>query len=134
MDLVLATRAQRGGNLTNLVGEVSTLADTLSPLLADNRDEFSTLFDQVNEVSDILVRQQDRIDLAVSQLPRLAERFYAVTSEGSWVNVYIVGVVATPFVMDPIDLGSSSGEPRSEEHTSELQSLMRISSAVFCLK
>src|SRR3546814_5967363 len=25
-------------------------------------------------------------------------------------------------------------EPRSEEHTSELQSLMRISSAVFCLK
>src|SRR3546814_2371231 len=28
--------------------------------------------------------------------------------------------------------GSASG--RSEEHTSELQSLMRISSAVFCLK
>src|SRR3546814_8025899 len=26
------------------------------------------------------------------------------------------------------------GEPRSEEHTSELQSLMRLSSAVFCLK
>src|SRR3546814_7909740 len=28
----------------------------------------------------------------------------------------------------------SSGTPRSEEHTSELQSLMRISYAVFCLK
>src|SRR3546814_10316213 len=27
-----------------------------------------------------------------------------------------------------------SGRPRSEEHTSELQSLMRISYAVFCLK
>src|SRR3546814_2545322 len=27
-----------------------------------------------------------------------------------------------------------SGLPRSEEHTSELQSLMRISYAVFCLK
>src|SRR3546814_9530352 len=27
-----------------------------------------------------------------------------------------------------------SGEDRSEEHTSELQSLMRISYAVFCLK
>src|SRR3546814_1937386 len=26
------------------------------------------------------------------------------------------------------------GDPRSEEHTSELQSLMRISYAVFCLK
>src|SRR3546814_3183543 len=29
---------------------------------------------------------------------------------------------------------SESGEGRSEEHTSELQSLMRISYAVFCLK
>src|SRR3546814_4454316 len=31
-------------------------------------------------------------------------------------------------------LYGDSGENRSEEHTSELQSLMRISSAVFCLK
>src|SRR3546814_1683056 len=30
--------------------------------------------------------------------------------------------------------GSWSAESRSEEHTSELQSLMRISYAVFCLK
>src|SRR3546814_10050916 len=29
---------------------------------------------------------------------------------------------------------SSRSKPRSEEHTSELQSLMRISYAVFCLK
>src|SRR3546814_9983179 len=29
---------------------------------------------------------------------------------------------------------SSRSDPRSEEHTSELQSLMRISYAVFCLK
>src|SRR3546814_8664660 len=31
-------------------------------------------------------------------------------------------------------LGNFSGRIRSEEHTSELQSLMRISYAVFCLK
>src|SRR3546814_7815739 len=31
-------------------------------------------------------------------------------------------------------LGFVGNEQRSEEHTSELQSLMRISSAVFCLK
>src|SRR3546814_10091211 len=29
---------------------------------------------------------------------------------------------------------AAGGDPRSEEHTSELQSLMRISYAVFCLK
>src|SRR3546814_10342038 len=31
-------------------------------------------------------------------------------------------------------LGEARGRKRSEEHTSELQSLMRISYAVFCLK
>src|SRR3546814_7841359 len=31
-------------------------------------------------------------------------------------------------------VGDAGGQPRSEEHTSELQSLMRISYAVFCLK
>src|SRR3546814_2313807 len=33
-----------------------------------------------------------------------------------------------------VDNGIESGSFRSEEHTSELQSLMRISYAVFCLK
>src|SRR3546814_4730784 len=33
-----------------------------------------------------------------------------------------------------VRLGASKGPKRSEEHTSELQSLMRISYAVFCLK
>src|SRR3546814_7593828 len=32
------------------------------------------------------------------------------------------------------NLGNAAGGLRSEEHTSELQSLMRISYAVFCLK
>src|SRR3546814_2262669 len=34
----------------------------------------------------------------------------------------------------PGDQRKAAGEARSEEHTSELQSLMRISYAVFCLK
>src|SRR3546814_2978475 len=33
-----------------------------------------------------------------------------------------------------VDVLALNGEARSEEHTSELQSLMRISYAVFCLK
>src|SRR3546814_3446299 len=38
-----------------------------------------------------------------------------------------------PHIADLV-LPSGSSIPRSEEHTSELQSLMRISYAVFCLK
>src|SRR3546814_9999387 len=39
-----------------------------------------------------------------------------------------------PLRYDPCRCARSRRSPRSEEHTSELQSLMRISYAVFCLK
>src|SRR3546814_6326172 len=53
-------------------------------------------------------------------------------------DLYFAALVAGPsFFEDPrtkaIAAGAVPGE-RSEEHTSELQSLMRISYAVFCLK
>src|SRR3546814_9991334 len=41
---------------------------------------------------------------------------------------------ATDLVLAAQELGSLARNLRSEEHTSELQSLMRISYAVFCLK
>src|SRR3546814_4300175 len=62
----------------------------------------------------------------------LAETSPAGNSLGAWVILVpalgglIVGLMAR--------YGSDKIRGRSEEHTSELQSLMRISSAVFCLK
>src|SRR3546814_2314215 len=48
------------------------------------------------------------------------------------------GLIETPFVtahLDPVEAQRLDSQvQRSEEHTSELQSLMRISYAVFCLK
>ena len=44
LDVVLATLAQRGGSLTSLVDGVDGLSQTLTPLLAENRSEFTTLF------------------------------------------------------------------------------------------
>src|SRR3546814_8486984 len=39
-----------------------------------------------------------------------------------------------PFITTALRVGVARSVNRSEEHTSELQSLMRISYAVFCLK
>src|SRR3546814_5676859 len=39
-----------------------------------------------------------------------------------------------PAGLDPVPSGPATSDRRSEEHTSELQSLMRIPYAVFCLK
>src|SRR3546814_7138150 len=43
-------------------------------------------------------------------------------------------VLQFSLVLDVTQLCATGRSPRSEEHTSELQSLMRISYAVFCLK
>src|SRR3546814_9211999 len=51
----------------------------------------------------------------------------------AWAILYS-GIYLLLFIAIRSFLGiPSDGKPRSEEHTSELQSLMRISYAVFCL-
>src|SRR3546814_7572068 len=51
-----------------------------------------------------------------------------VAADAELFRVANLGRVAVTLALSPADAG------RSEEHTSELQSLMRISYAVFCLK
>src|SRR3546814_5494632 len=60
------------------------------------------------------------------------DRIKALVEQG-FGEVVLTGVDVTSYGPD-LPGGSSLGRLRSEEHTSELQSLMRISYAVFCLK
>src|SRR3546814_9744091 len=55
------------------------------------------------------------------------QRKYGISAEQSRANSGKMAAVAA-------ELGFAFNRGRSEEHTSELQSLMRISYAVFCLK
>src|SRR3546814_4944058 len=70
------------------------------------------------EVGDLRITWRD------FKLPPLADRLEL--RDGKWT---LRETTATPTAVE------SEAQPvRSEEHTSELQSLMRISYAVFCLK
>src|SRR3546814_1402906 len=87
----------------------STRTDTLFP--------YTTLFRSVTHVTT-------PIDSTIStkiEPPR--EDRYDLDPGQSYMQTYTVSSSGT----------ASSGGMRSEEHTSELQSLMRISYAVFCL-
>src|SRR3546814_4685281 len=73
----------------------------------------------------------------------LTSALFGSISGSSVANVVTTGSFTIPPMkrtgFRPHDAGAieaipSTGGPRSEEHTSELQSLMRISYAVFCLK
>src|SRR3546814_10002169 len=58
-----------------------------------------------------------------------APRLLWNASQSAPAGLYRIDPGAAPVVGDWVAIA-----PRSEEHTSELQSLMRISYAVFCLK
>src|SRR3546814_1670696 len=72
--------------------------------------------------------------LGVAALGTLAEFF---ADKVAWVDSIWDGIhsIVRPLGGALLALALvDSSDPRSEEHTSELQSLMRISYAVFCLK
>src|SRR3546814_1879050 len=77
----------------------------------------------------------ERIDLDGAALKidpaRLADEAASISLFGGarWIRVTLAGDEALPAIE-----GLLQAAQRSEEHTSELQSLMRISYAVFCLK
>src|SRR3546814_5012511 len=80
----------------------------------------------------------------VPQQPTLAN-YAVIFGDPSWYNGYInsiIYVVLNTVISVSVALPAAYafsryrflGDKRSEEHTSELQSLMRISYAVFCLQ
>src|SRR3546814_9398841 len=92
----------------------SPRTDTLFP--------YTTLFRSVNRYDPVkprdLARWLDYVGMSENEFDRVADTFRDPRvwrmEDGAWVRDVL--------------------ETRSEEHTSELQSLMRISYAVFCLK
>src|SRR3546814_5806366 len=100
----------------------STRTDTLVP--------YTTLFRSAEERIDIEVT--DKVDAnaakKINQIADAAERGanYVDKLKSALANVNTSGTDRLVSAMARAD--------RSEEHTSELQSLMRISYAVFCLK
>src|SRR3546814_6602135 len=79
--------------------------------------------------SDKLEREKNNLREAITCRHCKSEHLAAVW----WHCTAGVHRPASPFIPNINGLPRRRGRGRSEEHTSELQSLMRISYAVFCL-
>src|SRR3546814_3677222 len=75
-----------------------------------------------------IARDQQRAGIGESRTAIVGQRHPALH-----VHRPFGGVEQRDIVGGPAEIGGQIGQARSEEHTSELQSLMRISYAVFCL-
>src|SRR3546814_2095602 len=102
---------------------------TISPSLLAGFDQGAHMIDLLNEAElGIMVLGNHEFDFgpAVTR-QRIAEARFPILGANvvDTTGTLMEGTLAT---------WTTEVRPRSEEHTSELQSLMRISYAVFCLK
>src|SRR3546814_5738163 len=105
----------------------------------DTRFPYTTLFRSYRTLA-IRVALGERPDMALIALTHTltAQLFYSYAEAGCLevrptvtpLGSHAAGIEDTPLAAR----ASEAREARSEEHTSELQSLMRSSYAVFCLK
>src|SRR3546814_6065614 len=104
----------------------STRTDTLFP--------YTTLFRSDRETVDVFTHRDYLADVAITEGNRLSE----LGSNRVQSRHQTVGADFREHLLNSLGLLTGLGKhrrfSRSEEHTSELQSLMRISYAVFCLK
>src|SRR3546814_6803305 len=98
----------------------STRTDTLFPYTSLFRSQLAMMSNDAY-AADNLQTEQALQDAGWNRLEPNADGNALVDAQGREIPI------------DPALLSTSNGF-RSEEHTSELQSLMRISYAVFCLK
>src|SRR3546814_10602207 len=97
-----------------------TRTDPLFPyttLFRSNATEIDRLLANLAAVTDTVAGRLPELDVALAGLAEANAAVFRAGNRGEFLNQKIL----CAFV-------------RSEEHTSELQSLMRISYAVFCLK
>src|SRR3546814_1588349 len=101
---------------------ISTRTDTLFP--------YTTLFRSVRGGAIV---DMEAAESAILTAVHAAEQMAGETIQDVIVNVS-GGYPASQTVGVEVTIAGHEVGDRSEEHTSELQSLMRISYAVFCLK
>src|SRR3546814_16002468 len=96
----------------------STRTDTLFP--------FTTLFRSFNPYSQGVLRLSNWLIQPLRKIIAPGNRIDWPSLVACWLTAFVFLLLTWTLLTGML--------PRSEEHTSELQSLMRISYAVFCLK
>src|SRR3546814_3556681 len=96
---------------------------------SDGSMALTITFDLGTDLDTAQVQVQNRVAIAEPRLPEEVRRLGVTTTKSSPDLMMVVHMLSPDDSYDQLYISN-----RSEEHTSELQSLMRISYAVFCLK
>jgi len=86
----------------------------LAPLIERNTGTIDSVLSDLQTTAAVLVKEKDRVGLALDQLPDSIYALRKVTRQGAWINVYTVGFPGTPYLANPVDLGDNTGRNPAE--------------------
>src|SRR3546814_9817691 len=110
------------GEIEKLQGELQDVVKLIPGWATEHRDALRELNREIT--AQTLDQPIDRVNA----------RFGTIPGIGSYLEEMREDLLDNVHALLQFETAGNTAGPRSEEHTSELQSLMRISYAVFCLK
>src|SRR3546814_7288821 len=135
-DLSLVELVEEGGIRDGVVLDEDTVFVTPNAFKRSYTDLLPSVNVRYEPARDIVLRAGAFKSVVRPNISKLAPRFVVEENDDGEREGEFGNPALKPYKAWNVDLSAEwyFGKNRSEEHTSELQSLMRISYAVFCLK
>ncbi len=78
--------------LNELVTNIDTLAQQLSGVVQDNEAQLGPALDKLEQVSDLLIRNREDIDLGLRRIVPYSTALGEAVASGPWFNAYVVNL------------------------------------------
>lgn len=78
--------------LSELIVNIDALARQLSGVVQDNEAQLGLALDKLENVSDLLIRNRDDIDLGLRRIVPFATALGEAVASGPWFNAYVVNL------------------------------------------
>ena len=90
LDAIVGTLGGRGAEFARAADNLGLASDGLAKIVKDNRPGLDTTIAQLRALLDIVARDKDELDAAVSTLPSTVDALSRATTYGTWANLDVV--------------------------------------------
>lgn len=106
---LLAELDARREAIATLVDNISAVAQQVSGLVADNREQLAPTLDRLNRVLDLLQKNQDALSAALPAGSQYVRTLGEAVASGPFFNAYVANLVPGQYIQPFIDAGLGDG-------------------------
>ncbi|MGW1679286.1 MCE family protein [Saccharopolyspora sp. NPDC002376] len=109
-NLLLSELQQRRSAISSLLSGTQKLSDELRGLVADNQAQLRPTLDKLNQLTEMLHRNQDNLSRTIEAMAPYVRGFNNTVGNGRWFDGYICGLFPPPINAGPLQTNKTSCE------------------------